>query len=146
MFQANSMGLLGSGRGRGRGVARGRGLTTWVAAGITPQQPPVIGRGRGRGMTKTQVMATRTLDRRPKVVEVTGFEAEEKDDMHVHLKVCLSLFFLFYVCLSVDGLYGVQGWRQPKIFSSQNFVFQNGIESMDRSLWAVVWLPPIYTA
>ena len=38
------------------------------------------------------------------------------------------------------------GWRQPKIFSSQNFVVQNGIESMDRSLWAVVWLPPIYTA
>ena len=81
------MGLLGRGRGRGA-VARGRGSTTWVASGITP---PVVGRGRGRGALLGHAsVAARTLDRRPKQVEVSGFTTEEKEDVALHLGVCMG--------------------------------------------------------
>ena len=78
------MGLIGRGRGRGA-VGRGRASTTWVASGVAP---PVVGRGRGRGalLGKASV-AARTLDRRPKQVEVKGFTAEEKEDVALHLGV-----------------------------------------------------------
>ena len=80
------MGLLGGrGRGRGRGaVARGRGATTWVAAGVAPLTP-LVGRGAPRG--RAAMMAVRSLDRRPKVLEVTGFEKEEKEELELHLQV-----------------------------------------------------------
>ncbi|XP_045205677.2 RNA-binding protein 26-like [Mercenaria mercenaria] len=83
---ANSMGLLGRGRGRGA-VARGRAATTWVASGIGPPAgPPGFGRGRGRGaLFGKAAVATRTLDRRPKVVEVVGFDAEEKEEITSHI-------------------------------------------------------------
>ena len=92
-FKANSMGLLGRGRGRGA-VARGRGSTTWVASGIAAP-PPVVGRGRGRGALLGHAsVAARTLDRRPKQVEVTGFTVEEKEEVALHLGVCntMSIF------------------------------------------------------
>ena len=97
-FQANSMGLLGRGRGRGA-VGRGRGSTTWVASGIVPP----VGRGRGRGALLGRAsVAARTLDRRPKQVEVKGFTVEEKDEIAMHLGVgritvnpsCTNGFFL----------------------------------------------------
>ncbi|XP_060586369.1 RNA-binding protein 26-like isoform X2 [Ruditapes philippinarum] len=83
---ANSMGILGRGRGRGA-VARGRAATTWVASGITPPAgPPAFGRGRGRGALFGKAgAAIRTLDRRPKVVEVMGFDAEEQEEITSHL-------------------------------------------------------------
>ena len=77
------MGLLGRGRGRGA-LGRGRGSTTWVASGIAP--PVGVGRGRGAMLGRASV-AARTLDRRPKQVEVTGFTAEEKEDIALHLGV-----------------------------------------------------------
>lgn len=82
------MGLLGRGRGRGRGaVARGRAATTWVAAGLASTTPPVV-RGRGRGALRGRAgVAARTLDRRPKTLEVTGFEKEEKEELEIHLTV-----------------------------------------------------------
>lgn len=80
------MGLLGRGRGRGA-YGRGRGSTTWVASGVAPP----VGRGRGRGtLTGPASVAARTLDRRPKQVEVTGFTAEEKEDVALHLGVCIE--------------------------------------------------------
>lgn len=92
------MGLLGRGRGRGS-VARGRAATTWVAGGVTPPPAPHgLGRGRGRGaMLGKAAAATRTLDRRPKVVEVTGFDVEEKEEITSHLNVCYSSKE-FYFC------------------------------------------------
>lgn len=84
---ANSLGLLGRGRGRGA-VARGRAATTWIAKGVVPPTPPPspFGRGRGRGALFGKAgMAARTLDRRPKVVEVTGFDGDEKEEITSHL-------------------------------------------------------------
>lgn len=88
------MGLLGRGRGRGRGaVARGRAATTWVASGLAPTTP-VLPRGRGRGgpRGRAAMMAARTLDRRPKSLEVTGFDKEEKDEVDLHLMVIIMYF------------------------------------------------------
>lgn len=86
------MGLGGRGRGRGA-VARGRSATTWVAGGLAPPaSPPVFGRGRGRGaMFGKAAVVSRTLDRRPKIVEVTGFDAEEKDEITSHLNVSIDV-------------------------------------------------------
>ncbi|KAL4230307.1 RNA-binding protein 26 [Mactra antiquata] len=88
---ANSMGILSRGRGRGT-VARGRAATVWVAGGAgntATATKPLYGRGRGRGRGGygRGGAASHTLDRRPKVVEVSGFDAEEKEDIisHLHL-------------------------------------------------------------
>lgn len=83
------MGLLGRGRGYARGaVARGRAATTWVAAGLTPTPAP-FGRGRGWGASRGRagLAGARTLDRRPKVLEVSGFEKEDQEELEAHLKV-----------------------------------------------------------
>jgi len=85
------MGLLGRGRGRGRGsVARGRAATVWVAGGFTPPTAATGGRGRGRGRGGLFGMGSkmaRTLDRRPKVVEVLGWEAADQEELTAHLNV-----------------------------------------------------------
>lgn len=84
---ANTMGLLGRGRGRGTyHPPAGRGSTTWVAAGLAPTVPPAVARGRGRGgFPGTGTGASLTLDRRPKQLEVKGFDAEEKEDFSTHI-------------------------------------------------------------
>lgn len=73
------MGLLGRGRGRGRAAPRPRGANTWVAAGL---------RGRGKP-TNMPNPGSRKLDKRPKQLEVTGFDWEEREDLNQHFSVCL---------------------------------------------------------
>ncbi|KAH3841862.1 hypothetical protein DPMN_115343 [Dreissena polymorpha] len=87
---ANSMGLIGRGRGRGA-VARGR-ATKWVASGVSSVPSVGLpGRGRGRGLFGRGAVAVRTLDRRPKVLEVTGWETEEKQELTTHLNSLRSV-------------------------------------------------------
>lgn len=62
------MGILPSRRGRGRGAYRSR--------------------GRGRGRSLPIFRATRSVDRRPKQVLVSGYMQEEKDQLIEHMKVC----------------------------------------------------------
>nr|XP_022323156.1 RNA-binding protein 26-like isoform X1 [Crassostrea virginica] len=78
--QAAAMGLLGRGRGRGRAAPRPRGANTWVAAGL---------RGRGKP-TNMPNPGSRKLDKRPKQLEVTGFDWEEREDLNQHFsKFCM---------------------------------------------------------
>ncbi|KAL3881044.1 hypothetical protein ACJMK2_033244 [Sinanodonta woodiana] len=78
--EAIALGLIGQGRGHGRG--RGRGSTTWVAAkvgGGRGMRP-----GRGRAMSKREAINMRTLDRRPKQLNVKGFKMDDKDEFSAH--------------------------------------------------------------
>lgn len=72
------MGLLGRGRGRGRAAPRPREANTWVAAGL---------RGRGKP-THAHNPGSRKLDKRPKQLEVTGFDWEEREQLNQHFSVC----------------------------------------------------------
>ncbi|XP_056010685.1 RNA-binding protein 26-like isoform X2 [Ostrea edulis] len=77
--QAAAMGLLGRGRGRGRAAPRPRGANTWVAAGL---------RGRGKPM-HIPSQGSRKLDKRPKQLEVKGFDWEDQELLNQHFtKVC----------------------------------------------------------
>lgn len=77
--QAAAMGLLGRGRGRGRAAPRPREANTWVAAGL---------RGRGKP-THAHNPGSRKLDKRPKQLEVTGFDWEEREQLNQHFsKFC----------------------------------------------------------
>ena len=76
------MGLLGRGRGRGT-VVRGR-ATKWVAKGL--QQTQQAGRGRGQPPG-----GSRSLDNRPKKLEVTGFSPEEQEGLMEHFSVSAFL-------------------------------------------------------
>jgi len=46
-------------------------------------------RGRGAGPLSRGVLASRTVDRRPRQLLVTGFTAEEKEDVLTHLLVSI---------------------------------------------------------
>lgn len=72
------MGLLGRSRGRGRAAPRPREANTWVAAGL---------RGRGKP-THAHNPGSRKLDKRPKQLEVTGFDWEEREQLNQHFSVC----------------------------------------------------------
>ncbi|XP_061164198.1 RNA-binding protein 26-like isoform X2 [Saccostrea echinata] len=78
--QAAAMGLLGRGRGRGRAAPRPRGANTWVAAGL---------QGRGKPTHHIPTQGSRKLDKRPKQLEVTGFNWEEREQLNQHFsKFC----------------------------------------------------------
>ena len=87
--QATAMGLIGRGRGRGMRGGRGRGFVptrgamTWVAGG---QAAAAAAPARGRGTSYFPVAKSRTLDNRPKQLEVTGFKMEQKDLIEPHFK------------------------------------------------------------
>ena len=54
-----------------------------------PAQPTP--RGRGAGPLSRGVLASRTFDRRPRQLLVTGFMTEEKEDVLTHLLVSVVL-------------------------------------------------------
>lgn len=89
--QATAMGLIGRGRGRGairggrgRGFIPNRGAMTWVAGGAARGTSPF---SLGRGASQfPAVNNSRSLDNRPKQFEVTGFKAEQKDQLETHFK------------------------------------------------------------
>ena len=63
-----------------------------------PAPPPPISRGRGAGPLSRGVLASRTVDRRPRQLLVTGFTADEKEDVLTHLLVSFVLRY-FYRCI-----------------------------------------------
>ena len=76
-FQAQSLGLLPGGRGRGRGALSTRGSH---AAGTS--------RGRGRGFQRGRRNSRpTTLDKRPRVLTISGFKEEDKDEVLMHFSV-----------------------------------------------------------
>lgn len=95
------MGLLGRGRGRGRAAPRPREANTWVAAGL---------RGRGKP-THAHNPGSRKLDKRPKQLEVTGFDWEEREQLNPHFSVC--------TCETVMGIiFSIEGhkyWKSKHI-------------------------------
>ena len=63
-----------------------------------PAPPPPISRGRGAGPLSRGVLASRTVDRRPRQLLVTGFTADEKEDVLTHLLVSFVKRY-FYRCI-----------------------------------------------
>jgi len=56
-----------------------------LAPGV--DQPSVAPRGRGAGPLSRGALANRTVDRRPRQLLVTGFSADDKEDVLTHLLV-----------------------------------------------------------
>jgi len=66
---------------------------------LETDRPPMslTPRGRGAGPLSRGVLASRTVDRRPRQLLVTGFAAEDKEDVLTHLLVSfILLYFVSY--------------------------------------------------
>jgi len=67
--------------------------------GPSMDRPTLNPRGRGTGPLSRGVLASRAVDRRPRQLLVTGFTAEDKEDVLTHLLVSVAFLFEFCCCL-----------------------------------------------
>jgi len=56
-------------------------------------RPSLTPRGRGAGPLSRGVLASRTVDRRPRQLLVTGFTVAEKEDVLTHLLVSIHYYY-----------------------------------------------------
>jgi len=56
-------------------------------------RPSLTSRGRGKGPISRGALASRTVDRRPRQLLVTGFTSAEKEDVLTHLLVSVPYIY-----------------------------------------------------
>ena len=73
--------------------------------GPEPDKPSLTMRGRGPGPLSRGLLANRAVDRRPRQLLVTGFDAEYKEDVLTQLLVSIGRIFLILTPYSNCKLY-----------------------------------------
>ncbi|XP_072040511.1 LOW QUALITY PROTEIN: RNA-binding protein 26-like [Amphiura filiformis] len=116
--EAQSLGLLPGGRGRGRGSLTSRGAHA---------QGPGRGRGRGFQRGRRNSRTTTTLDKRPRVLSVSGFNAEDKDEVLMHFSAFGEFESVEYDNVSTKYILGFKTRLEAEMAGSKGAKYKDNV-------------------